>query len=48
MHVSVDIPDLVVPIKMSYSVATNNDTTEVRVPIGQAEVITSKIVRSPS
>ena len=43
-----DIPELVVFIKISWKrVATNRETTEPRVPLGQVEVIASKDLRSP-
>jgi len=42
-----DIPELVVPIMISLSVVANMENTEPRVPIGEVEVIISKVLRSP-
>jgi hypothetical protein len=43
-----DIPELVVPIRMSLiKDAANKEATETRVPIGNVEVITSKMLRLP-
>ena len=43
-----DIPELVVPIRMSLIVAANKEATEPRVPFGKVEAITSNILRPPS
>ena len=43
-----DIPSLVAPLRMSLiEDAANKEATETRVPVGNVEVITSKMLRLP-